>query len=139
MITKSSSQTQSLLIFVTDQSGPFPHLWWLDEKTGRWVDAGELKRNQELTQRPKRQTGSGTFSGTIPAQNLQLTLTIDKTQLRCLAKVKADADGEGIEGAKVTRIFVNRGNQVFLAYQKVQTNSDGYACIYTYCDGIGYL
>ena len=103
------------------------------------MDAGELKRNQELTQRPKRQTGSGTFSGTIPAQNLQLTLTIDKTQLRCLAKVKADADGEGIEGAKVTSIFVNRGNQVFLGYQKVQTNSDGYACIYTYCDGIGYL
>ena len=125
-----------------DESEPMPHLWWLDEKTGRWVDAGELKRNQELTQRPKRQLRSRAFSGEITPDNLGYVCNIDRIQQRCLAKVRANTDDEGLEGAKVTSIFVNRENsapQVLQGYQFTVTNSDGYACVYTQCNSKGYL
>ena len=125
-----------------DESEPFPHLWWLDEKTGRWVDAGELKRNQELTQRPKRQLRSRAFSGEITPENLGYVCNVDRIQQRCLAKVRADAEGEGIDGAKITSIFVNGENsarQVLQGYRYAHTNSDGYACILTQCNSKGYL
>ena len=125
-----------------DESEPFPHLWWLDEKTGRWVDAGELKRNQELTQRPKRQLRNRAFSGEITPENLGYVCNVDRIQQRCLAKVRANAEGEGIDGAKVTSIFVNEENsarQVLQGYRYAHTNSDGYACILTQCNSKGYL
>ena len=122
-----------------DDSEPMPHLWWLNEKTGRWMDAGELKRNQELTQRPRRQTGSGTYSGDIQFSDLQRIFNIDKIDRRCLAKVRADADGEGIDNAKVTSIFVNENDQVLRGYVVKYTSPDGNACIATQCDSNGYI
>ena len=125
-----------------DESEPFPHLWWLDEKTGRWVDAGELKQNQEQTQRPRRQLRNRAFSGEITPENLGYVCNVDKIQQPCFAKVRANAEGEGIDGAKVTSIFVNGENsarQVLQGYRYTHTNSDGYACIYTQCNSKGYL
>ena len=125
-----------------DESEPFHHLWLLDEKTGRWVDAGELKRNQELTQRPTRQLRNRAFSGEITPENLGFVCNVDRIQQRCLAKDRANAEGEGIDGAKIISIFVNGENsarQVLQGYQYAHTNSDGYACILTQCNSEGYL
>ena len=125
-----------------DESEPLPHLWTLDEKTGRWVDAGELKRNRELNQRPRRQLRNRAFSGEITPENLGYVCNIDRIQQRCLAKVRANAEGEGIDGAKITSIFVNGENsarQVLQGYRYAYTNSDGYACMYTQCNSEGYL
>jgi len=125
-----------------DESEPMPHLWWLDEKTGRWVDAGELKRNQELKQRPKRRLRSRAFSGEITPANIGYVCNVDKIQQPCFAKVRANADEEGIEGAKVTSIFINRENsapEVLQGYGSEVTNSDGYACVFTQCNSRSYL
>ena len=125
-----------------DESELFPHLWWLHEKTGRWVDAGELKRNQELTQRPKRQLWNRASSGEITPENLGYDYNLDIIEQRCLAKVRANAEGEGIDGAKITSIFVNGENSespVLQGYTYAHTNPDGCACIDTQCNSKGYL
>ena len=123
-----------------DESKPTPHLWWLDEKTGRWVDAGELKRNKELTKRPKRQLGSRAFSGEITPENIIRAYNLDISSERCFAKVKAFGQGgAGEQNAKVTSIFMNPRGQAIQGYFTQTTNSNGHLCISTQCNSDGYL
>lgn len=123
-----------------DESTPMPHLWWLDEKTGRWVDAGELKRNKELTTRPKRQLRSRAFSGEIEPQNIRNAYNLDLSYDRCFAQVKAIGQGgEGEQYAKVTSIFVNPQGRAIQGYLTRTTNSNGHLCISTQCNSDGYL
>lgn len=123
-----------------DKSTPTPHLWWLDEKTGRWVDAGELKQNKELTTRPKRRLRSRAFSGEITPDNVRNAYNLDYSYDRCFAKVKAfRQDGTGEQNAKVTSIFVNPRGQAIQGYLMRTTNSNGHLCISTQCNSDGYL
>ena len=122
-----------------DESEPIPHLWWLDEKTGRWVDAGELKRNNELGKRRKRQLGLEEFWAEIASQTLENFINVDEIQPRCFAKVRAHSQDEGIQNAKVTGIFVNPQGEVLQGSSSQLTDSDGYACISTQCNCDGYL
>ncbi|XP_078359788.1 cartilage intermediate layer protein 1-like isoform X2 [Oculina patagonica] len=123
-----------------DESAPIPHLWWLDEKTGRWVDVGELKRNKDLTGRPKRQLRSRAFAGEITPENIRNAYNLDLSYDRCFAKVKAvGQDGAGIDNAKVTSIFVNPRGRAVQGYLIRNTGSNGYRCISTQCNSDGYL
>ena len=123
-----------------NESIPVPHLWWLDEKTGRWVDAGELKRNQELTTRPKRQLQSRAFSGQITPDNVRNVYNLDKSYDRCFAKVKAfRQDGSAEQYAKVTSIFVKPRGRAIQGYLIRTTSSNGHLCISTQCNSDGYL
>ena len=123
-----------------NESTPMPHLWWLDEKTGRWVDAGELKRNKELTTRPKRRLRSRAFSGEITPENVRNAYNLDLSYDRCFAKVRAfRQDGAGEQNAKVTSIFVNPRGQAIQGYLMGTTNSNGHLCISTQCNSDGYL
>ncbi len=123
-----------------NESTPIPHLWWLDEKTGRWVDIGELKRNRELTGRPKRRLRSRAFSGEITPENIRNAYNLDYSYDRCFAKVKAIGQGgAGIPNAKVTSIFVNPRGQAIQGYLMKTTDSNGYRCISTQCNSDGYL
>ena len=123
-----------------NESIPVPHLWWLDEKTGRWVDAGELERNQELTTRPKRQLQSRAFSGQITPDNVRNVYNLDKSYDRCFAKVKTfRQDGSAEQNAKVTSIFVNPRGRAIQGYLIRTTSSNGHLCISTQCNSDGYL
>ena len=123
-----------------DDSTPTPHLWWLDEKTGRWVDAGELKQNKELAKRPKRQLQSRAFSGEITPDNVRNAYNLDLSYDRCFAKVRAfRQDGTGEQNAKVTSIFLNPRGQAIQGYLTRTTNSNGHLCISTQCNSDGYL
>ena len=123
-----------------DDSEPFPHLWWLDEKTGRWVDAGELKRNEKLGKRRKRQLRLRGFSGEIEGDRVLNAYNVDIRSDQCFAKVKANGQGDaGIEGAKITSISVNLQGEVQQGYRTGLTDSDGYICIATQCNSDGYL
>ena len=102
-----------------DESAPIPHLWWLDEKTGRWVDVGELKRNKELTKRPKRRLSYRAFSGEITPDRIRNAYNVDIRYDQCFAKVKANGQGQaGIQGAKVTSIFVNPRGRARQGYRE---------------------
>ena len=122
-----------------DESTPIPHLWWLDEKTGRWVDAGELEQNKELTTRPKRRLRSRAFSGEITPENVLNAYNLDKSYDRCFAKVKTIGQGGAEPNAKVTSIFVNPRGRAIQGYLTRTTNSNGHLCISTQCNSDGYL
>lgn len=123
-----------------NESTPLPHLWWLDEKTGRWVDAGQLKRDQEQVKRPKRALNSRAFSGEITPAFIGNAVNLDMSYDRCFAKVRATRqDGSGIQNAKITSIFINPRGQAIQGYLMRQTNSNGYRCISTQCNSDGYM
>ena len=123
-----------------NESESIPHLWWLDEKSGRWVDAGELKRNKELTERPKRQLRSRAFSGEIRPENIRNVYNLDKSLDRCFAKLRAIGQGgAGVQNAKVTSIFVNPRGRAIQGYLTRTTGLNGHLCISTQCNSDGYL
>ena len=123
-----------------DESTPIPHLWWLDEKTGRWVDAGELRQTKELNKRPRRRLSYRAFSGEITPDRIRNAYNVDISYDQCFAKVKANRQGgAGIEGAKITSIFVNPRGRAQQGYRTGLTDSDGYICVATQCNSDGYL
>ena len=123
-----------------NESTPLPHLWWLDQKTGRWVDAGQLERNSESAKRKKRNLQSRAFSGVITPENVQNAYNLDLSYDRCFAKVRATRrDGSGIPNAKVTSIFTNPRGQAIQGYLMRTTYSNGYRCISTQCNSDGYM
>lgn len=123
-----------------NESTPLPHLWWLDQKTGRWVDAGQLERNSESAKRKKRNLQSRAFSGVITPENVQNAYNLDSSYDRCFAKVRATRrDGSGIPNAKVTSIFTNPRGQAIQGYLMKTTYSNGYRCISTQCNSDGYM
>ena len=123
-----------------NESTPLPHLWWLDQKTGRWVDAGQLERNSESAKRRKRNLWSRAFSGAISPENVQNVFNLDEIYDRCFAKVRATRqDGSGIPNAKVTSIFTNPRGQAIQGYLMRTTSSNGYRCIATQCNSHGYM
>ena len=123
-----------------DDSAPIIHLWWLDEKTGRWVDIGELKQDKELTKRRKRQLTSRAFSGEITPENIRDAINLDCSLDRCFTKLRAIGQGgAGIQSAKVTSIFANPRGLAIQGYLSRTTGSDGFLCISTQCNSDGYL
>ena len=123
-----------------NESEPLPHLWWLDEKTGRWVDAGELKQNNEVAKRPKRRLRSRAFSGEIGRENIRNAYNLDTSYDRCFTKLRAIGQGgAGIPNARVTSIFMNPRGRAIQGYLSRTTDSNGFRCISTQCNSDGYL
>ena len=114
-----------------------PWLWWLDEKTGRWRQMGEMKPAD--TSRTKRAEGGRRFYiGDIQTDRLSY-INIDIQWKRCYVRAQAyTKTNEGTQpvvGAEVTLIGKENANdEQYYGYTKAITNSNGIACIPAWCD-----
>ena len=114
-----------------------PWLWWLDEKTGRWRQMGEMKPADPS--RTKRAAGGRRFYiGDIQSDKISY-INIDIPWKRCYVRAQAytkTKDGtQPVVGAEVTVIGKENANEEqYYGYTKVYTNNNGIACIPAWCD-----
>ena len=114
-----------------------PWLWWLDEKTGRWRQMGEMKPAD--TSRTKRAAGGRRFYvGDIQTDKISY-INIDIPWKRCYVRAQAyTKTSKGIQPvmrAKVTLIGKENANEEqYYGYTEDFTNRNGIACIPAWCD-----
>ena len=114
-----------------------PWLWWLDEKTGRWRQMGEMK--QVNNSRTKRELGGRRFYiGDIQTDKISY-INIDIPWKRCYVRAQANTmTKKGVQpvvGALVTLIGKeNTDQEQYYGYTKETTNKNGIACIPAWCD-----
>ena len=102
-------------------------LYWLDEETGRWRQAGEMSLADGGSRRRKRDTRKFFVAEILPAMT-KSTLNFDKTSTGCRVRVKA-------ERQSIVRIFRKDGG----GYVERVTDNDGMACIPTWKDTESYM
>ena len=120
-----------------------PNLWWLDEKTGRWVDAGKLKPVVDKTRRSKRSIRDPKvfFVGNITTDKLRW-INIDIPERTCYLKVKVSAMYQGQEKGPISLAEINwigQENNNFYGFETGVTDSEGFVCLKSWCDNNGYL
>lgn len=114
-----------------------PWLWWLDEKTGRWRQMGEMKPVNNS--RTKRALGGGRFYvGDIQTDKLSY-INIDILWKRCFVRAQAytktNKGAEPVKGAWVTLIGKeNTDQEQYYGYTQGITDENGIACIPAWCD-----
>lgn len=114
-----------------------PWLWWLNEKTGRWRQLGEMKPTSN--QRTKRAFGDRRFYiGDIQTDKISV-INIDIPWKRCYVRVQTYSmtgkDVEPSQGVEVTLIGKENTNQEqYYGFTQEVTNKDGIACIPAWCD-----
>ena len=114
-----------------------PWLWWLDEKTGRWRQMGEMKPAD--TSRTKRQVrGRRFYIGDIKTDKISY-INIDIEWKRCYVRAQAytktKKGTQPVVGAEVTLIGKENANEEqYYGYTKAITNKNGIACIPAWCD-----
>ena len=102
-------------------------LYWLDEETGRWREAGEMSLADGGSRRRKRDTRKFFVAEILPAMT-KSTLNFDKPSRDCRVRVKA-------EPQSTVRIFRKDGG----GYVERVTNNDGMTCIPTWKDTESYM
>ena len=95
-------------------------LYWLDEETGRWRQAGDLWVADGGSRRRKRDTRIFFVGVVLPAMS-KSTLNFDEPSTGCRVRVKA-------EPQSIVRIFRKDGG----GYVERITKKDGMACIPTW-------
>ena len=118
-----------------------PNLWWLDEATGRWVDAGKLQSVIDKSRRSKRSNGPKTFFiGDVTTDKLRW-INIDIPERTCYLKVKVYRKDEGqdhpIPSANIN--WIGQENNNFYGYESGVTDSNGVICLKSWCDNYGFL
>ncbi|KAL9953639.1 hypothetical protein ACROYT_G041089 [Oculina patagonica] len=114
-----------------------PWLWWLDAKTGRWRQMGEMK--QVNNSRTKRSLGGRRFYiGDIQTDKISF-INIDILWKRCYVRAHAytmtDKGLQPVVGATVTLIGKeNTEQEQYYGYTEGITNKNGIACIPAWCD-----
>ena len=114
-----------------------PWLWWLDEKTGRWRQMGEMK--QVKNARTKRDSfGRRFYIGDIQTDKISY-INIDIIWKRCYVRAQAYANTkkgmQPVAGALVTLIGKeNTDQEQYYGYTQGTTNKNGIACIPAWCD-----
>ena len=120
-----------------------PWLWWLDEKTGRWRQIGEMK--PVGTSRTKRAEGGRRFYiGDIQTDKITRIINIDIPWKRCYiraqAYTKTNEGTQPVAGAEITLIGKeNADEEQYYGYNKAITNKNGIACIPAWCDSFVVL
>ena len=123
-------------IDVTDKSGnQTAKLWWLDKKTGRWVQAGELRSGYRSDSRRRRKRSNRQFliAELTEAVPLDTEINIDDPSRYNYVAVWAK------KGAVVTMVGKKRGRNQFAGYRQKTVGDTGKVCIPTYTDGEAYL
>ena len=114
-----------------------PWLWWLDDKTGRWRQMGEMK--QVNNSRTKRALGGRRFYiGDIQTDKISY-INIDIVWKRCYVRAQTytmtKKGMQPVVGALVTLIGKeNTDQEQYYGYTKGTTNKNGIACIPAWCD-----
>ena len=115
-----------------------PWLWWLDEKTGRWRQLGEMR--PASNSRTRRDSGGRRFYiGDIQTDKISPIINIDILWKRCYVRVQANViDGKNLkpaDGITVTLIGKESAAQEqYYGYTQKTTNKNGLACIPAWCD-----
>ena len=102
-------------------------LYWLDEETGRWREAGEMSPADGGSRRRKRDTRKFFVAEILPAMT-KSTLNLDEPTTDCRVSVKA-------EPQSTVRIFRKDGG----GYVERVANNDGLTCIPTWKDSKSYM
>ncbi len=115
-----------------------PLLWWLDAKTGRWRQMGEMKPVNNS--RIKRSLGGRRFYiGDIQTDKISQIINIDIPWKRCYVRAQAftmtNKGLQPVEGATVTLIGKeNTDQEQYYGFTKAVTNKNGIACVPAWCD-----
>ena len=124
-------------INMTDSNGnTTAKLWWMDKKTGRWIQAGEL-RSTDRNDGTRRKRSNRIFfvaelSQAVP---LDTTLNIDDANVNSFVAVEAPFN------ALVTMVGKQAGSDQFFGYRQesVTNQTTGRVCIETYTKGEAFL
>ncbi|KAJ7374297.1 hypothetical protein OS493_007382 [Desmophyllum pertusum] len=118
-----------------------PWLWWLDEKTGRWRQMGEMR--PAYNPRTKRASGGRRFYiGDIQTDKISY-INIDILWKRCYVRAQAftmtDKGMQPDKGVVATLIGRNADQEQYYGYTKGVTDKHGIACIPAWCDSDVFL
>ena len=102
-------------------------LYWLDEETGRWREAGDLQVADGGSRRIKRDTRNFFVAEVLPAMT-RAKLNLDYPSSQCRVRVKA-------EPQSIVRIFREDGG----GYVEQVANNNGLTCIPTWKDTESYM
>ena len=127
-----------------DTNAEEPRLWWLDEKTGRWRDAGPIRPVDEADpRRGRRATGRNFLVGEIETDNFEV-INIDVPWKRCFVRVEtflygdSDQDLEPVEGVEVKMLGKDGADQ-FYGYTNAVSGPNGVTCLPVWCGAGGLL
>ena len=125
-----------------DGNEPAPRLWWLEEKTGRWRDAGAITPVDENDpRRSRRATGRRFLVGEIETDKLSV-INIDVPWKRCYVRAEAftNKSGEREPSGGVTIRMVGQDEEgQFYGYTSTVTGLNGVACLPVWCNSSGYI
>ena len=114
---------EKLNIRVQDSPSVPMKLYWLDEKTQRWREAGDLRR-EDGNQRRRKRSNRVFFVGTITPAVARQYLNFDLPDTRVAIRVTTDPPKAGV----VVRV-VRREGTVYRGYIEQSTTSAGLTCI----------
>ena len=115
-----------------------PWLWWLDEKTGRWRQMGEMKPAHTSRTKRAAERGRRFYIGDIQTDKIAY-INIDIAWKRCYVRAQAytktKKGTQPVQGIEVTLIGKENANEEqYYGYTKAITNENGIACIPAWCD-----
>ena len=121
---------------------PAPRLWWLEEKTGRWRDAGAITAVDENDpRRSRRATGRRFLVGEIETDKLSV-INIDVPWKRCYVRAEAftnkSGEREPSDGVTIRMVGQDEEGQ-FYGYTSRVTGLNGVACLPVWCNSSGYI
>ena len=120
-----------------------PRLWWLDKKTSRWRDMGEMRPVKPNITRNRRELSSERrfYVGEIQTDRISV-VNIDIPWRRCYVRAEVSAISKGghepMGGATITLIGQEDEDQYY-GYTTAVTNQNGVACLPAWCDSSVYL
>ena len=124
-----------------DSNAEEPRLWWLDEKTGRWRDAGPIRPVDDADpRRGRRTTGRKFLVGEIETDNIAV-VNFDIPWKRCYVRVEASvnmSNGQEPAGGVEVRMIGQDGEQ-FYGFSKAFTMPNGIACLPVWCNASGFI
>ena len=124
-------------INMTDSNGnTTAKLWWMDKKTGRWIQAGEL-RSTDRNDGTRRKRSNRIFFVAELSEDVPLdtTLNIDDANVYKFVGVEAPSN------ALVTMVGKQVGSDQFYGYRQesVTNQNTRRVCIATYTEGDAFL
>ena len=114
---------EKLNIRVQDSPSVPMKLYWLDEKTQRWREAGDFRR-EDGNQRRRKRSNRVFFVGTITPAVARHQLNFDLPDTRVAIRVTTDPPKAGV----VVRV-IRREGTVYRGYIEQSTTSAGLTCI----------
>ena len=121
---KISLDPEKLNISVDSNGNTTTKLWWLDEKTGRWIEAGSLWMETKETSRRKRSPRRFLVTEITPVIQKR-TFNVDKTANFGAVRVSAPADST----VRILCKEPNSSEEKWLGYLEGITNRAGITCI----------